>query len=162
MSENKRLRNPSRVLDADQKAEIKEVFDIFDSDKSGSIDRHELKVGLRAMGFDVTKEEIAAIMSDKDPEGMGFLGPKEFEEVVTEKMLSRDPVDEIRRIFKLFDKDNMGKINISHLKRVLKELGSEMPPAEVQAMFDEFDSNGDGFITEEEFISMINEPYNEK
>ena len=125
---NKVPKKLTRVLDSDQKAEIKEVFDIFDSDKSGSIDRHELKVGLRAMGFDVTKEEIDAIMLEKDPEGMGFLDPIAFEEIVAAKMLTRDPLDEIRKVFQLFDKNGLGKININDLKRVLKEIGSEMPP----------------------------------
>ena len=33
-----------------------EAFDLFDTDKSGSIDYHELKVAIRALGFDVKKE----------------------------------------------------------------------------------------------------------
>ena len=40
-------------LTEDQRLEIKEAFEIFDSDKSGSIDKHELRVAMRAMGFDV-------------------------------------------------------------------------------------------------------------
>jgi hypothetical protein len=32
-------------LTDEQKAEIKEAFDLFDSEKTGSIDYHELKVG---------------------------------------------------------------------------------------------------------------------
>ena len=34
----------------------REAFDLFDTDKSGSIDYHELKVAIRALGFDVKKE----------------------------------------------------------------------------------------------------------
>ena len=40
----------------EQKQEIREAFDLFDTDKSGSIDYHELKVAIRALGFDVKKE----------------------------------------------------------------------------------------------------------
>lgn len=36
--------------------ERREAFDLFDTDKSGSIDYHELKVAIRALGFDVKKE----------------------------------------------------------------------------------------------------------
>lgn len=35
-----------------------EAFDLFDTDKSGSIDYHELKVAMRALGFDVRKTEV--------------------------------------------------------------------------------------------------------
>ena len=45
-------------LSADQKLELREAFELFDSDKSGAIDLHELKVLMRALGFDVKKNEV--------------------------------------------------------------------------------------------------------
>ena len=45
-------------LSSDQKLELREAFELFDSEKSGSIDLHELKVLLRAFGFDVKKNEV--------------------------------------------------------------------------------------------------------
>ncbi len=42
-------------LSEEQKQEIKEAFDLFDTDKTGTIDYHELKVAMRALGFDVKK-----------------------------------------------------------------------------------------------------------
>lgn len=42
-------------LSDEQKQEIKEAFDLFDTDKTGTIDYHELKVAMRALGFDVKK-----------------------------------------------------------------------------------------------------------
>lgn len=42
-------------LTEEQKQEIKEAFDLFDTDKTGTIDYHELKVAMRALGFDVKK-----------------------------------------------------------------------------------------------------------
>ncbi len=45
-------------LSQDQKQELKEAFELFDADKTGSIDLHELKVLMRALGFDVKKPEV--------------------------------------------------------------------------------------------------------
>lgn len=45
-------------LSSDQKLELREAFELFDSEKSGAIDLHELKVLLRAFGFDVKKNEV--------------------------------------------------------------------------------------------------------
>ena len=42
----------------DQKQELREAFELFDADKTGSIDLHELKVLMRALGFDVKKPDI--------------------------------------------------------------------------------------------------------
>jgi centrin-3 len=46
---------PARSLSDDQRAEIKEAFELFDSDKDGAIDYHELKVSMRALGFEMKK-----------------------------------------------------------------------------------------------------------
>lgn len=45
-------------LTEDQKQELKEAFELFDANKTGTIDLHELKVLMRALGFDVKKPEI--------------------------------------------------------------------------------------------------------
>lgn len=39
-----------------QKKDIKEAFDLFDGDGSGVIDIKELKVALRALGFEPKKD----------------------------------------------------------------------------------------------------------
>merc|ERR1712226_1700771 len=52
--------NPKRrrqELSDEQRQEIKEAFELFDTDKTGTIDYHELKVAMRALGFDVKKQE---------------------------------------------------------------------------------------------------------
>ena len=48
-------RRMKQDLSDEQKQEIKEAFELFDTDKTGTIDYHELKVCMRALGFDVKK-----------------------------------------------------------------------------------------------------------
>lgn len=50
---------------------------------------------------------------------------------MTEKILARDPLDEVRRAFRLFDDDNTGKINLRNLRRVAKELGESLDDEEL-------------------------------
>ncbi|CAD6584455.1 MAG: Calcium-binding component of the spindle pole body (SPB) half-bridge, partial [Tremellales sp. Tagirdzhanova-0007] len=45
------------ALSDDQRQEIKEAFELFDTDKDGAIDYHELKVAMRALGFEMKKAE---------------------------------------------------------------------------------------------------------
>ena len=45
-------------LTEEQKQEIREAFELFDTDKNGQVDAHEMKVAMRALGFDVRKEEV--------------------------------------------------------------------------------------------------------
>jgi len=47
-----------------QKAEVKEAFNLFDANGTGIIEVKELKVALRALGFEPQKEEIKRLISD--------------------------------------------------------------------------------------------------
>ena len=51
--------------------------------------------------------------------------------LVTERILSRGPREEIRRAFALFDDDGTGKISLRNLKRVAKELGENLDDEEL-------------------------------
>ena len=95
-------------LTEEQKQEIKEAFDLFDTDKTGTIDYHELKVALRALGFEVKKAEVLDLMNEYDREKKGNIEYQDFLDICTTKMNERDPVEEIRKAFKLFDEEGKG------------------------------------------------------
>ena len=59
---------------------------MFDTDGSGAIDAKELKVAMRALGFEPKKEEIRKMISDADRDGSGVIEFPEFMEMMTEKM----------------------------------------------------------------------------
>ncbi|CAM9911278.1 unnamed protein product, partial [Hapterophycus canaliculatus] len=76
-------------LTEEQKQEIREAFDLFDTDGSGTIDAKELKVAMRALGFEPKKEEIKKMISDIDKDGSGTIDFQEFLEMMTSKMVSK-------------------------------------------------------------------------
>ncbi|KAE8218351.1 hypothetical protein CF319_g7758 [Tilletia indica] len=145
----------SAEITEEQRQEIKEAFELFDTDKDGAIGYHELKVAMRALGFDLKKAEVLKILKDHDRSGQGFIEWEDFNRIMTERIAARDPIDEIRRAFALFDDDGTGKINLRNLKRVAKELGENLDDDELQAMIDEFDLDQDGEISEQEFIQIM-------
>ena len=61
------------------------------------------------------------------------------------------------KAFKLFDADGKGKISFNNLKAVAKELGETMSDADLQGMMDEADTDGDGSISEDEFLKVMKE-----
>ena len=142
-------------LTDEQKQEIKEAFDLFDTDKTGTIDYHELKVAMRALGFDVKKQEVLGLMREYDRDGAGQIEYPDFLEIMTTKIAERDPVEEILKAFKLFDEDNTGRISLRNLRRVARELGENLSDDELQAMIDEFDKDGDGEINENEVLGIM-------
>jgi centrin-1 len=62
----KKILNNQQVLTASQKNEIKKAFDFFDISGSGTIEAKNLKVVLRALGFDPSNEEIINLIRDLD------------------------------------------------------------------------------------------------
>ncbi|XP_008323352.1 centrin-3 [Cynoglossus semilaevis] len=147
--------NKKKELTEDQKDEIKEAFELFDTDKDKEIDYHELKVAMRALGFEVKKVDVLKILKDYDREGKGKITFEDFNEVLTERILNRDPKEEILKAFKLFDDDESGKISLRNLRRVARELGENISDEELRGMIDEFDADGDGEINQEEFLSIM-------
>lgn len=150
-------RRPRPEISEEQKQEIKEAFDLFDINKDGAIDFHELKVAMRALGFDMKKAEVLKLLKENDRDGRGLMVFDDFNRLMTQKILERDPIEEIKKAFKLFDDDNSGKISLKKLRRVAKELGEEIDDEELQAMIDEFDLDNDGEINEQEFIAIMTE-----
>ncbi|KAK7546280.1 hypothetical protein IWX46DRAFT_657264 [Phyllosticta citricarpa] len=65
-AERERLESAGRgdlaELSDEHREEINEAFQLFDLDKDGHIDYHELKVAMKALGFDLPKNEILNIL----------------------------------------------------------------------------------------------------
>ncbi|KAL6781515.1 DLE2 [Auxenochlorella protothecoides x Auxenochlorella symbiontica] len=154
-SRRDRKAGPRVGLTEEQRQEIREAFDLFDTDGSGTIDTRELKVAMRALGFEPKKEEVKKLVADFDKDGSGLIDYEEFLQVMTTKMGERDGKEEIIKAFRLFDDDETGKISFKNLKRVAKELGENITDEELQEMIDEADRDGDGEVNEEEFFRIM-------
>ncbi|XP_065186791.1 uncharacterized protein LOC135817512 [Sycon ciliatum] len=146
---------PKTELTEEQKQEIREAFDLFDSDGTGTIDTKELKVAMRALGFEPKKEEIKRMVADIDKTGSGTIDFNDFLQLMTSKMGEKDSKEEILKAFRLFDEDETGKISFKNLKRVAKELGENLTDEELQEMIQEADRDGDGEVNQDEFLRIM-------
>mmetsp|Transcript_16427 Transcript_16427/g.20142 ORF Transcript_16427/g.20142 Transcript_16427/m.20142 type:complete len:196 (-) Transcript_16427:36-623(-) len=142
-------------LDDEQKEEIREAFSLFDTERSGAIDARELKAALRALGFEVKKEDVRKMLADigKDPsQPINF---DEFCEMMKGRMPDKNSRAEIDKVFALFDEDDKGKISLRNLKRIAQELGESLTDEELQEMIEEADRDGDGLINPDEFYRVM-------
>mmetsp|Transcript_15258 Transcript_15258/g.35796 ORF Transcript_15258/g.35796 Transcript_15258/m.35796 type:complete len:160 (+) Transcript_15258:100-579(+) len=153
MATTRRPRGPE--LSEDEKQELREAFELFDTERKGTVDLHELKVLMRALGFDVKKAEVVKYVHDVDPHNGGFVTFDQYLSLMTDRYGDRNPDDEMMKAFSLFDGDGSGTINVRNLRAVARELGETLTDDELQAMIDEFDNDQDGEIDAEEFISIM-------
>lgn len=66
---------------------LKEAFELFDTDKSGSIDAAELKFCMQALEFTPTDKEIAGMMKEIDSDGNSTIEYQEFVDLMAAKMV---------------------------------------------------------------------------
>ncbi|KAJ2741915.1 Calcium-binding component of the spindle pole body (SPB) half-bridge [Coemansia sp. BCRC 34301] len=135
--------------------EIQEAFTLFDTNKDGFLDYFELKVAMRAVGFDMKKDEVLKILGRHGTDDGAKISTESFVNVMSEMVSKRDPVEEYRRAFKLIDENATGVITVANLRRIARELGENIADDELQAMVEEFDMDNDGAINEEEFIRIM-------
>ena len=146
------------MMSPSQRNEVKEAFELFDSDNSGYIDATELQVALKALGFAPSADSIKQMMNDLDKDHNGQIDLDEFMAITSSKIEGRDTRDDLENSFRLFDDDETGQITVENLQRLAEELGEHMSLEELQGMIKEADRSGQGQVSIEDFIRVMEEP----
>eukprot|EP01083_Nonionella_stella_P318961 1168311_1 len=73
----------TQQLNENQKRELKEAFELFDTDNSGTIDMKELRAAMKALGYDAQKEELKKIRFELDKDIGDEINFEEFLEIMT-------------------------------------------------------------------------------
>eukprot|EP01017_Pseudomicrothorax_dubius_P003710 TRINITY_DN1058_c0_g1_i2.p1 TRINITY_DN1058_c0_g1~~TRINITY_DN1058_c0_g1_i2.p1 ORF type:complete len:212 (+),score=73.51 TRINITY_DN1058_c0_g1_i2:114-749(+) len=131
----KKILNNQQILSDTQKNEIKMAFDFFDITGSGTIEAKNLKVVLRALGFDPTNEEIDKLIKDlgrddrADAKKIDF---QEFLEIMIVKMSQKDTPEDIDKAFSLFvDPKQKNVVTFDSLKQVIDDLEEDLSEEEI-------------------------------
>lgn len=128
---------------------LKDLFQRMDSNGDGTLAMDEIRAGLIKMDI-LLPPDFEAFFNDLDLDRNGTIDYMEFVAATMDKKLYLQK-DVCWRAFKIFDRDNSGKISLAEFLRVLQdtqEFGLEK-------MISEFDLNDDGEIDFPEFLAMI-------
>ncbi|MFS8018108.1 putative EF-hand domain pair protein CML [Helianthus anomalus] len=165
ISKRKFLRKPSRMFSSSDRqssglplfqpnmTEMRCVFDKFDRDKDGKISRAEYKAIIRALRQGGTERDVQKIFEVADLDGDGFIDFKEFMEV--QKKGGGVKAIDVQRAFRTFDLDGDGKISVEEVFELMKRLGERCSFQDCQKMVRVVDSNKDGVIDMDEFMTMM-------
>ena len=114
-----------------------------------------LQAALKALGFPAKKADVQSKMAQYDKEDTGKINQQQFQLLLTDVMLNKDPSDMFKRAFRLFDTQDMGRIGLQDLRMVADELGHKVDEQDLVGMIEEFDKNHDGVIDAEEFQRIM-------
>lgn len=129
-------------------ADIRAVFKELDADGNGKITVTELSHAMEKAGSNARNEEILALLTSADIDGDGTLS---YEELLMTSVGRKISAKEERlwEAFSKVDLNHDGKLSAQEIQKVIGGDASE-----VAAMIKEADSDGDGEIDFDEFITM--------
>jgi centrin-2/centrin-1 len=153
-------------LSPQQRGELRQAFDLFDTEGTGRIQAQEIKVALRALGFEVKKDELKALLAEVGTAPSGSMDFNEFLRIILMKVGEKESKEEVQRAFMLFDETDKGHISFEDLKQISKTLGQDLTDDELKEMMDFAHPRGRvketagreaaaASITEEDFMRLM-------
>ena len=147
-----------QTLSNEEVDEIRQAFELFDTNNTGKINPAELKSAMESLGFDSRNPTIFRMIVELDTPQAAKQGGITFDtflEAINSKLGDKESREGIKRIFDLFiDDPNTNTITIQALKRISKELGENMNQDDLAEMLARASSN----VTEikfEEFYDIM-------
>eukprot|EP00760_Papus_ankaliazontas_P005390 PhM_4_TR12538/c0_g1_i1/m.17294/K16465/CETN1; centrin-1 len=134
--------------------QIKEMFDLFDSDGGGSIDTDEMMLALTQLGISESREEMEQIVSSIDADGSGAVEFDEFKLIIEQLMGTKDSDVEMQKAFFHFSGEK-DKITVADLRRVADEVGEDVSDELLHDLMRVADRDGDGLVGFSEFRAMM-------
>jgi Ca2+-binding EF-hand superfamily protein len=177
----------SNLTDRELKLRSRALFKKFDSDGSGEIDLGELRDAMASIRVILTESELEHMLADLDVDGSASIGMVEFEAVMDKMYNSKEKhslwksagfalkkklgaqldvkielPNKCRDIFKEFDADGSGRIDIGEMCEALGKLGVAVTHDECDEMLDQAgidqgsgDDVGVDFPSWQSLITMI-------
>ena len=91
------------TLPREEVVDIRQAFEIFDSDGSGIMDPAELKQAFIDLGFTGQTKVVYQILAELDEDRSGGIDFAEFLRLATAKIGEKDTRVEINKVFNAFD-----------------------------------------------------------
>ncbi|CAD6234417.1 GSCOCG00001910001-RA-CDS [Cotesia congregata] len=145
-------------MDDEQVQMLKRAFSMFDSTKSGKIDKEKVRTILNTLGHTFDDQELELLLKQEDVDGNGVLNFDSFYRVATHFQEDDDDEalqKELKEAFRLYDKEGNGYIPTSSLREILAALDDQITPDQMDGMIGEIDTDGSGTIDFDEFMEMM-------
>lgn len=147
------------ALTEEQKSDLREIFELVDLDRSGSISNEELHQLMRMLGMQVTMDDVTQMVSEIDENNDGAIQFDEFLAVMSRKMRASYVASQIREAFRVFEAGAPpGKIRFDALESILCEYGSQkLTPAQTSALIRDLHHAVDsqGYFHYDDYVSEM-------
>merc|ERR1712156_207648 len=144
--------------------EMKKVFNLIDTDGSGSLSLEEVVLYLKSITDDISEDNIQKIFEGIDTSGDKAVDFEEFKEVMGllsekgwNKLSNPDEVKEVevKALFNMIDKDQSGELSLEEARKACKLIQARFNISEVDDWMSQVDTNNDGRLSYDEFKKSL-------
>ncbi|KAH0468914.1 hypothetical protein IEQ34_002146 [Dendrobium chrysotoxum] len=121
----------------------------------GCITMEEMIAIMKSIGRSPSNIEFTDIINHIDFDFRGNFDLTELFNLTTEIVEEINKEDELKEVFKVFDRDQKGFISATELKNVLISLGEKLTDEEAEQMIKEADFDGDGKVNYDDFVQTM-------
>ncbi len=86
-------------------------------------------------------------MCDYDADGKGNISFEDFLHLMTHRVTERDSREDLRKVFALYDDEKTGFLSVKNLRKIVRDIGEEVPEQTLQDLVDAADKDRDGFVS---------------
>lgn len=120
--------------------DLQQVFEKFDTDNTGTLDKQELKQALQTMNkTELTDSAISSIMDQIDENGDREIGYTEFLTAAIDPDLLNDQ-DKLQGLFNQFDTDKSGDISVDEMIQTFSKFGKGISEEDIKLILEEHDT----------------------
>jgi calmodulin len=144
-----------KELSEEELAELKEIFDLADSDGGGSIDQDELGNLLKMIRLHCTEEQLESIFNEADTDGGGSIEFSEFVTVCSRSIGADYSASLLTQAFKHFSapEDSDGYISTYALEETLANYGVEQK--KISEVLNTLDPDKTGVVYYTSYVNII-------
>jgi len=155
---NRKKRQVMDLLSAADRGAMGSLFQLWDRDGSGSIDRREFDENVTALGatnaVEITQEMLDLAWGEIDLDGSGAITYEEWLAITLRDVLAQSS-SRVLDAFLQWDEDHSGTVDRNEFCNAVSRLGFDAPRCIVEEVFDEMDTDGSGSLTFDELYKQL-------
>ena len=146
-----------KLISEEEICELREAFNIFDVNSEGTIDKDKLILLLFSLKQYPTKEELEETMKSQGLDKLDQINFDQFLKIMGKRMNTKK-VDEdiyLRNLFDSMDRNKNGMISIHEIRFIILHSNEDISEKDLELLMNNVDSDNDGLISFEEFLSFM-------
>ncbi|OMJ91983.1 hypothetical protein SteCoe_5297 [Stentor coeruleus] len=136
--------------------DIKQAFDMFDRDNTGTISPSDMKLYLKKQGLESKNPTVFHMINNLKTDDLEKVNFGEFLDLLASEGVDYNSAEEIQKLFSIFDVDKTGFIELSNLRRIVKEVGEALEEADIIELLRKSDLDGDGRVSFQDLYNIMN------